>query len=143
MRIQIYNKEEAANSRIFLGAAMAAVFLFGAYESWSAWSQYAFFGFFGFPVSWGSAVAGVFVLAGTFATFVVINTPKVVDFCSTVESELRKVSWPTGKQVMNATIVVLAGIVLVTVVLIGWDFCLSTALSYLGIYPRGGSVGSR
>jgi len=137
VQIQIYNKQEARNSRVFLGIVLGAAFLFAAYEVWSGWSQNSFGTIVRYPISWGDVLAGTLIVIGAVATFVVINTPKVVDFCSSVESELRKVTWPTGRQVVNATVVVLVGILIVTVALVAWDFVISTALSYLGIYPRG------
>jgi len=132
--IQIYNKEEARNSRIFLGVVLGAIFLFGAYEAWSAWRDYELTKVFSYPVSWGDVVGLVFVVVGAVVTFVVVNTPKVVDFCSSVESELLMASWPTGRQVMNATIVVLVTMAVMTVVLLVWDRVITIPLSYLGLY---------
>jgi len=136
VRFTIYNKEEARNSRIFLATVMAATFGFAAFEVHGTWPN-TLTTVAGYSISWGAAVAAVIVLVGAFVTFVVMNTPKVVDFCSDVESELRKVSWPAARQVVNATLVVLVTITLMFCGIIIWDYVITRALSLLGLYPRG------
>ena len=39
--------------------------------------------------------------------YVLLNRPRVVDFLSAVETELRKVSWPTRQQVLGSAAVVI------------------------------------
>ena len=137
MRFKIYHKEEARNSRIFLAVVMAATFGFAAYEAHGVWPG-TLMPVAGYTISWGAAIAAVFVVVGAFVTFLVMNTPKVVDFCSNVESELRKVSWPAAKQVFNATIVVLVTITMMFCGIFLWDYVITRILSLLGLYPRGG-----
>ena len=49
-------------------------------------------------------------LAGVgFALFVLFNKPKVVDFLIATEHEMKKVSWPTRKEIIGSTAVVICG----------------------------------
>jgi len=134
VRIQIYHKEEAKNSRAFIGVVVGLLFLFAAYESFGFWTG-NLTKILGRPVTWGGAVAAVIVLVGAFVTFMVINSPKVVDFCCSVEAELKKVAWPAAKQVVNATIVVLVTITLMFLGILFWDRIITKILVWLGLYP--------
>ena len=56
------------------------------------------------------------------------NAPKVnvikksINFFKEAWQELKKVSWPSGKEVVNSTIIVLVCIVLVTILILGTDY---------------------
>ena len=55
----------------------------------------------------------VWTLAGAFFTFWLVNSPKMAEFMIMTESEMRKVTWPTRKEVIASTKVV----ILVTLIL--------------------------
>ncbi len=57
--------------------------------------------------------AAIWTLLGAFLTFWLVNSPKMAEFMIMTESEMRKVSWPTRKEVIAATKVV----ILVTLIL--------------------------
>jgi preprotein translocase subunit SecE len=40
-------------------------------------------------------------------TFLVVNTPKIAEFLIMTESEMRKVTWPTRREVINSTKIVI------------------------------------
>jgi preprotein translocase subunit SecE len=59
----------------------------------------------------------IFVLAGAFTTFMVVNRPRPAEFMIMTESEMRKVSWPTRQTVVNSTKVVIFLTLLLAVIL--------------------------
>ena len=58
----------------------------------------------------------------------VLNRPRVVDFMIAVESEMKKVNWPSRKEVIGSTWVVILGTLLIAMLLFvinlafGWFF---------------------
>ena len=52
-------------------------------------------------------VAAAILIGSTVGVYVVVNRPRVADFLVEVEGELRKVSWPTRREVLGSTVVVL------------------------------------
>ena len=62
---------------------------------------------------WKVTGGAVWTLIGAFFTFWLVNSPKMAEFMIMTESEMRKVSWPTRKEVIAATKVV----IFVTIVL--------------------------
>jgi preprotein translocase subunit SecE len=56
------------------------------------------------------AVATAVVLwtaAWAVATFFIVNTPKIAEFLIMTESEMRKVTWPTRREVISSTKIVI------------------------------------
>jgi preprotein translocase subunit SecE len=43
----------------------------------------------------------------SFALFILVNTPKFAEFLIMTESEMRKVTWPTRREVINSTKIVI------------------------------------
>jgi preprotein translocase subunit SecE len=52
-------------------------------------------------------------------------------FLSEVRSELKKVAWPTRKEVVNSTIVVLIAVVFMTALIFGYDYASSKFVLFL------------
>jgi preprotein translocase subunit SecE len=52
-------------------------------------------------------------------------------FLSEVRSELKKVAWPTRKEVVNSTIVVLIAVVFMTALIFGFDYASSKFVLFL------------
>ena len=71
--------------------------------------------------------AGVIVFFGLLIYFL-LNKPKVVDFMIAVEAEMKKVNWPTKKEIIGSTWVVIcgtfliAGLLFVVNLVFGWFF---------------------
>ncbi len=59
---------------------------------------------------------------------VVLNRPKSVDLLIETEAEMRQVSWPTMKQVWNATLVVAFVTVVLAVTMWGLDLIIRKIL---------------
>jgi preprotein translocase subunit SecE len=52
-------------------------------------------------------------------------------FLSEVRSELKKVAWPTRREVINSTLVVLVAVVFMTALIFGYDYASSKFVLFL------------
>jgi len=53
------------------------------------------------------------------------------EYLSEVKGELRKVAWPTKKEVINSTIIVLIAVVVMTALIFGFDYASSKFVLFL------------
>ena len=53
------------------------------------------------------------------------------EYFSEVKGELRKVAWPTRKEVVNSTIIVLIAVVVMTALILGFDYVSSKFVLFL------------
>jgi len=102
----------------------------------------------GLDVKWGMIVAGVlfaallalivaltfgFTTQGRWLKGLESKSTGFVEFLIDVEGELRKVAWPSRRQLMNSTSVVLLAVVLVAVFIFGVDQVLQEVMRLAGI----------
>ncbi|HBE66950.1 MAG TPA: preprotein translocase subunit SecE [Planctomycetaceae bacterium] len=76
-----------------------------------------------------AAVGGL----GFWFAFRLVNWPKFADFLIAVEAELNKVSWPTKKELVRASIVVIFTILFLSAVLFAFDAIWRFLFGWLGI----------
>ena len=76
-------------------------------------------------------IAAVVFLGALFLAFRWLESPKIADLLIETEHELRKVTWPTGKEVMNSSIVVVVCVALLMAFLAGADWALARVLNPL------------
>ncbi len=74
-------------------------------------------------------------LGGLLGLHLLLNKPASVDLMIETEQEMRKVAWPTGKDVWSATVVVAFVSVLLAVVMWGLDVVLRQL--FLLVFGRG------
>jgi preprotein translocase subunit SecE len=53
------------------------------------------------------------------------------EYFSEVKAEMRKVAWPTRKEVINSTLVVLIAVVVMTTLIFGFDYASSKFVLFL------------
>ena len=80
-------------------------------------------------------IALVVGLGGLLGLHLLLNKPDTVDLMVETEQEMRKVAWPTGKDVWSATVVVAFVSVLLAVVMWGLDVVLRQL--FLLVFGRG------
>ncbi len=71
----------------------------------------------------GTAVGVILLFGGVL--FWVLNKPRVVEFMIATEAEMRKVNWPTKREVIGSTWVVICGTFLMAFVLLVVDMAFS------------------
>jgi preprotein translocase subunit SecE len=70
---------------------------------------------------------------GCWFGYRLVNWPKFADFLISVEAELNKVSWPTQKELVRASIVVIFTILFLSAILFGYDALWKFLFGLLGI----------
>ena len=79
-------------------------------------------------VYWQAGSAIVMALLFVPLLYWVINRPKIADFMIATEQEMRKVNWPSQKEIIGSTAVVIAGTLMMALILFliniffGWFF---------------------
>jgi preprotein translocase subunit SecE len=69
--------------------------------------------------------------AGSFLIYRWLETPKIADLLIETEIELRKVTWPTGKEVFNSSVVVVVCVLVLMAFLTGTDLVLARVTKFL------------
>lgn len=70
---------------------------------------------------------------GLWFGYRLVNWPKFADFLISVEAELNKVSWPTQKELVRASMVVIFTILFMSAILFGYDALWKFVFGLLGI----------
>ena len=81
----------------------------------------------GILYTWGQVAGIMMVVAFAVVGYVVLNRPRIVEFFSAVETEIRKVSWPTKQQVFGSALVV----IITMLVLAGYLFVVDAGLTWI------------
>ena len=76
-------------------------------------------------------ILAVFLTGAYFLT----NRPRAVDFLIDTEVEMRKVNWPTSREVLGATAVVIVVVLMLGVYLFFWDNVLMWLFRSVHILP--------
>lgn len=70
---------------------------------------------------------------GAWFGYRLVNWPKFADFLISVEAELNKVSWPTQKELVRASMVVIFTILFMSAILFAYDALWRFVFGFLGI----------
>jgi preprotein translocase subunit SecE len=84
----------------------------------------------------GMAV-GVILIGGGLLWWA-LNKPRVVDFMIATESEMRKVNWPTRREIIGSTWVVIGGTALMATLLFVVDISFAMLFRTIGVLEGGG-----
>ena len=81
----------------------------------------------------GYLIALAFAGLGCWIGYRLVNWPKFADFLISVEAELNKVSWPTQRELIRASIVVIFTILFLSAILFLYDAVWKFLFSAMGI----------
>ncbi|HUU42422.1 MAG TPA: preprotein translocase subunit SecE [Planctomycetota bacterium] len=127
MSFGIYKRGQGRWSRGVAAGALVAMGLWGAIETYRWIDNYVY-------ARWyvpGLILAGFLSLA-----YYLSNRPKPSDFLIDTEIEMKKVTWPTTREVFSATMVVIIVLVLLGAFLFSVDrWVLQPLLQWLGVLP--------
>ncbi|MGI5831600.1 MAG: preprotein translocase subunit SecE [Thermoguttaceae bacterium] len=112
---------------------LAVLFLAGAWATYRE-NLYA-------DLRTSAIVAGVFFLVGCWISFRVIHIPSFAEFLISVEAEMRKVSWPSRKELKQTTYVVLVVMALITLLVFSYDVIFSMVFRALDIILKSIGIG--
>lgn len=83
---------------------------------------------FGIDISGAFLISLVLFAGGLFFIFRWLESPKIADLLIETEAELKKVTWPTYKEVVNSSIVVVVCVVFLMAYLAGADWFLARVI---------------
>lgn len=110
----IYKRTQGRIARQVTFAAVAISIALGCWQLSNHWADanqvYQFL------------IPGALLAVGLWTAYRAVNYPKFADFLIAVEAEMNKVSWPSRKELIRSTIVVLVTIFLLASVLFLYDF---------------------
>jgi preprotein translocase SecE subunit len=84
------------------------------------------------------AAAAVLLIVGFgLLLFYLLNKPRIVDFMIATEAEMRKVSWPSRREIIGSTWVVIAGTAMLAVLLLLIDLGFTWFFTRIGVLDVG------
>lgn len=84
-----------------------------------------------------STVAVVVIAVAAAVTFWLLNKPRIADFMIATEAEMKKVNWPSRREIIGSTWVVIIGMVLFAVILFIVDVTFLWLFNKIGILQGG------
>jgi preprotein translocase subunit SecE len=114
---------------VMLGAVFALSQLHGYLPLNEQWAV--------FGIDWRFVIHGPMLIAAAWLSLWLFNRPSTADFLIDTEGELKnKVTWPSKKEEINASIVVIVTVMILSVFIFGVDNLLKllTEMEY-GLYP--------
>ncbi len=139
--LSIYKRGQGVWTRGLAALGFLALGTYGALQTQSWLIGYQNLGgptVFGKTIGVGLYLPVVIFLVFAALTVYVCNAPKPANLLIETEIEMRKVTWPTSKEVLGATTVVIAVVLIIGMYLYSIDWVLqSTFLRWLGVTPSG------
>ncbi|HRU06126.1 MAG TPA: preprotein translocase subunit SecE [Candidatus Brocadiia bacterium] len=128
---EIYKPGQGVYARLAVVVMLGLVALFGLYELYGAieaWEAEVVWG-----LQWKALIVAILAVAAGVGIALLANAHRPVDFLIVTEAELRKVSWPTARQLRQQTIIVLVTMFLLGLVifLADWVFVIGYQQLYL------------
>lgn len=78
-------------------------------------------------------IVGFVVVGFLFFFWRILNSQKIAEFMIATESEMKKVAWPSKKEVFGNTWLVIAGTFLMAAALFGFDFLFAWFFKAIGV----------
>ena len=126
-QVGVYKRNQGRVTRQVTFFVVAVVALFGVYRLYytlQGWDENARY-----------LLVSPVALAGLWLGYRLVNFPRFADFLIAVEAEMNKVSWPTKKELVRSSIVVIVVIVLLATLLFTYDFLWRSFFQFIGVAP--------
>jgi preprotein translocase subunit SecE len=85
------------------------------------------------PLAVKAAAGAIWTVLGALLTFWLVNSPKMAEFLIMTESEMRKVSWPSRREVISSTKVVILLTLILGVLLYLVDYLFLNFFIWIGV----------
>lgn len=125
LRAGLYKRSQGRIARQITFAALAIVIALGLFSLSRTLVQYGRF--------WEIGLPGILLLVGWWISYRLVNVPAFADFLIAVEAEMNKVSWPSRRELVRGSAVVIITIVLLAIFLYGFDLIWRSIFQALGI----------
>lgn len=86
-------------------------------------------------IDWGSLVCALVALVLVYLSWWHLNKPHVTDALIDTQAEMKKVSWPSSRELVGSSVVVIAFIVVIGVFLFGADVVFAALTRLMRIFP--------
>jgi preprotein translocase subunit SecE len=127
MGFRIYKPGQGYWTRLVTGLAGGVIVLGGAYWLWENLTAYL-----GIYARTGIAIVPVVILGLLLFRWTCLRPP-TVDFLVDTEGEMKKVNWPSRREVMGSTWIVIACILLFVGLLWVADLLFSSFFKFVGV----------
>jgi preprotein translocase subunit SecE len=136
LRIERYKPSHGQYARMYTAAGLGVIAAAGAWRVYDAFQDYTIYPRFGWPA--------LFALVMAWVIFRIVEFPPFAEFLIATEGEMKKVSWTNKEDLLRATSVVLATVVLMALFLFVVDSLWTFILRMIGVlnFYGGGSFGS-
>ena len=105
MLFEVYKRGQGSAARIATAIGLGLFALFGLYDlhgGLADWEATAFAG-----IEWRTIVLAILAVGCAFGIGWIVNGKRATDFLIVTEAELRKVSWPSRRELQRQTVVVI------------------------------------
>jgi len=123
LRVGLYKRNQGRIARQATFVALAVIFALGAWSLSETYQDQGQLLQYFLPL--------VFLLAGLWISFRLVNMPNFADFLISVEGEMTKVSWPSRGELFRASMVVMVVIFFLAALLFLYDYVLTWIIGIL------------
>ena len=85
---------------------------------------------------WQGGMALAMVVVFGSLLFWIMNKPRVAEFMIATEAEMKKVNWPSKKEVYGSTIVVIGGTILLAALLFVINISFAAIFTWVGVLQK-------
>jgi len=86
---------------------------------------------------WQAGVAVAIIVSFGTLIFYLLNKPNIVDFMIATEAEMKKVNWPSRREIVGSTLVVISGTVMLAALLFVINIGFAWAFQQIGVLEGG------
>lgn len=129
----IYKPGQGYYTRMFSAVGAATLVLTGVAWLWGELQRVE-----SNTIYWQAGVAVAVIAVFGSLLFYIFNKPRVADFMIATEAEMKKVNWPSKREIVGATVVVIVGTLLLAALLFAIDVFFGWAFLEIGILESGG-----
>lgn len=113
-------------------SAVGGALILAAAAHW-VWSQLSLLQWEGRIYVQAAAAAAILIAGGALLYYLIGLRPRTTDFLIATEGEMKKVAWPTRREVTGSTWVVVAFLFLMVGLLFASDYVFATAFQLAGV----------
>jgi preprotein translocase subunit SecE len=130
-QVGVYKRSQGRITRQITFAAIAVAIGFGAWRMHDVMRVARWESALGGIAYW---LPGLLFALGVWLAYRLVNFPGFADFLIAVEAEMNKVSWPSRTELVRASLVVLVMLVLMALLLYGFDTLWATLFWLISLY---------
>ena len=130
MALALYKPGQGYWTRTLTAIGVATLVVAGVGSAWNQMSRFIDQNLIYYRA--GMAIV-VIALFAALTYYLVGLKPKTVDFMIATEAEMKKVNWPSRKEIIGSTIVVISGTLLLALILFVIDFFFGIFFVKIGI----------